>query len=264
MRCIALASLTMLLLYGGPAEAKEKSSSSLVVGFINVDWFPFHYEEGQRIKGFSIDVVAAVLKQMRREVEFRPTPFSAGLSELKNGEMDAYFGLGKNLSRIEQFHYSDTPLYVDETVLVGKVDDDFKFNGDVSSLIGSRVGIIKGAIHGPAFDNMNGIIRVPHDSGKVRTAQFFHDLEAGDYRFIVVNARAGATHYLRNLGLQNKLRIYREPVAIKSYFLVFSKRIKNFEKISRRFNRVHKLFRSTAEYDALLEKYNLSRKLFPR
>lgn len=254
----------LIVLCAAPAEANERGGSSLSVGFINVDWYPFQYDVDTQVKGFAIDVVGAVLAQMRREVALHPVPFSTGLARLESGELDAYFGLAKNLERIDQFRYSEAPLYVDETVLIGRADEAFVFNGDVSSLIGSRVGVIKGAIHGAAFDNMNGIIRVPHDSGKIRTAQFFHDVLSDKYRFVAVNARAGAVHYLKNLGLQDKLKIFTEPIAVKTYYLVFSNKMPILKRTAKRFNRVHRLFRSTKEYGALLEKYQLSRKLFPR
>lgn len=245
-------------------QANEQSATALSVGFINVDWYPFHFEKDNGTEGFAIDVVDAVMEQMRRDVDFQPAPFSVGLARLENAELDAFFGLAKNQKRIEQYHYSQDPLYLDETVLISRIDEPFVFNGDVSSLIGNRIGVIKGAIHGPAFDNMTGIIRVPHDSGKLRTAQFFNDMLTDKYRFIVVNSRSGAEHYLKKLGLQDQLKIYTEPVAIKTYYLVFSNKMANLEKTTKRFNRIHRLFRSTKGYEALLEKYNLNRKLFPR
>ncbi len=246
------------------AYANEETQSEISVGFINVDWFPFSFIKDEQVAGFAIDVATVVLEQQRRKVDFQSKQFSQALESLKSGELDAFFGLGKNLDRIDQFHFSRDPLYVDETVLIGQTDDPFIYNGDVSSLIGKRIGIIKGAIHGPAFDNMTGIIRVPHDSGIVRTAQFFNDILTDKYDFLAVNSRVGAEHFLIKLNLQDQLKIYEEPIAIKNYYLVFSNKLNDLENITNRFNRIHRLFQSTNEYKSLLDKYNLSPKLFPR
>jgi len=245
------------------AQTSGNKGAKVSVGFINVNWAPFQVEKDGVFQGFALDVVAAVLKQMRSGVEFRPLSFAKALKSLKTGDLDAYVGLGKTLKRTEQYLFTKDPIYIDETVLVGRKEDSFVFNGDVSSLIGMRVGMINGAVHGPAFDNMSGIIRVPHDSGRIATPAFFNDIVVGEkMRFAVTNSRFGTVYYLKSLGYTDKLKIYNEPVAIKTYFIVFSLKSPHLKETAERFDKAHRLFRSTSGYSALLRKYNLTNKFY--
>ncbi len=248
-----------------PIPARADDDAPLNVGFLDINWIPFSYQLEKHPQGFAVDVVNGVLKQMRRDVDFQRYTLADGLNGLKNGKVESFIGLGTNPERAEQFLFTNTPLFYDETVLIGRSDDSFVFNGDVSTLIGKKVAVLDGAIHGPAFDTMQGINRVPLDTSRgISPFQYFEGLLKRKYQFFALNSRAGGIYQINNFKLQNDLKVHAEPIAVKSYYLVFSKNRPNAKENAKRFDRVHKLFRSTDEYTTLLEKYNLSPKLFPR
>ena len=260
---LTFASIILLLSTITPLiSAKAANSAPLTIGYINIDWIPFSYNKDNQAHGFAIEVVEAVINQMRHEFTFERRPFATALEQLQAGSLDVFIGLALNQERREQYHYTAAPLYYDETVLIARSDERFDFNGDVSSLIGERVAIIKGAIHGPAFDNMDGIIRIDREAKMFEDRKLYQELLEDKFRFIAINARAGMAYHLNGLGLQDRLKIYDVPIANRSLYLIFSKKVPNAEQYIQRFNRIHRLFRSTDEYGALLDKYKLNRKLF--
>ncbi len=247
-----------------PARGFAANENPLSVGFYSVNWVPFSYEADGDYRGFALDVVKGVLKQMRHDVSIERTKLLSGMDRLQKGTLDSFIGLGVNTERAEKYLFTSDPIYYDETVLVSRADDTFTFDGDVSVLIGERVAIINGAILGPAFDNMFGIVRVRRDDADFRTPRAYQGLLDGEYRFIALNARAGLIHLLEKMNLRDKFRIFKAPIAIKPYYLVFSKTLPEARKYAERFNRIHRLFRSTKEYGDLLKEYNLNDKLYPR
>lgn len=109
---------------------------------------------------------------------------------------------------------------------------------------------------------MSGIQCVPFDLGALKIERMLENLNNGLYRFAVLNSRVGLERALQKSDFHDKLKIYKKPIALKSYYVAFSKHLPAAEAFVKRFDRIHKLYRSTAHYDALLDKYNLDRELF--
>lgn len=252
------------LMFFGSLTASGQEDTKVSIGFININWMPFSYENQGSYKGFALDVISRVFSQMRTGIKFERKKLAEGMERIKLGNLDAFVGITPNEERRKTFIFSNEPIYYDETVLISRGDDPFVFNGDVSTLIGEKIVIINGSIHGPAFDNMHGIIRIPRAGREFRNEQLYQELFDGKFRFIASNARYGIEHLLNSINLSGKVKTHKQPIAIKPYFLAFSRHLPNAQDLADRFDRVHQLFRSSPNYKLMLDKYKLNKKLFPK
>ena len=190
---------------------------------------------------------------MHQDTEFRAMPLVEGLADLDAGKLDAFIGLGPTRPRMEQYLFTQAPLFADQTILATSVNYPFAFNGDVSTLIGQHVFIMKGALHGDAFDNMSGIIHEPVDATREAFAKGFQEIIDGRRHFIVLNSLRATSEYLKKTGIFDNIKIYKDPIATRRFFVVMSKSASNGKDKVNRFNKLYRLFRSTRAYQRLIE-----------
>ncbi len=128
------------------APAKTVGDDTLIVGF-DESFPPYEWLENKESKGFNLDVVAAVVAKMGRQVEFRGLPWAQAMTDLKAGEIHLLSGAGitderkKFMIYTDSFAASDYVIFSrnDNTAISGTTKDEV-----MKSLASKKVGVLAG------------------------------------------------------------------------------------------------------------------------
>jgi polar amino acid transport system substrate-binding protein len=140
----------ILLLLSAIAMTATATQDVLVVG----DTFRGHYEQNAdgKISGLSVDLLLAIAKKNGDNITFKMYPWPRALLMVANHKADIVSGMYRTPEREQHYLFCDNPYYLEQVLLYVRTDSNITWNGDLSSLKGKRVGVIRGWYYGPKFD----------------------------------------------------------------------------------------------------------------
>jgi polar amino acid transport system substrate-binding protein len=144
MRKLVLFLLSVLALI--TASANE----IVVVG----DQFNRHYELNAKgeFSGLSVDVLRAIAKKNGDTLVFRLYPFARAQALVEHGKADIICGMYKTSEREKKFLFAATPYYQDQIRFYVRNGSNITWNGDLSTVRGKHVGIVRSWYYGPKFE----------------------------------------------------------------------------------------------------------------
>ncbi len=115
--------------------------------------FPFILEQKQdgKIDGLGADIARKIVHRLGHNLKIRLFPFKRALLMIENGEADVLIGPYKSAEREKFMYYNKYAFYQDPMVFYVKVDNSFKWDGELSSLKGKRIGLTRGWSYGTKF-----------------------------------------------------------------------------------------------------------------
>jgi len=142
--------MLILLLLSAIATTSAATQDVLVVG----DTFHGHYEQSAdgKISGLSVDLLRAIAKKNGDNISFKMYPWSRALLMVANGKADIVNGMYKTPERERHYLFCDNPYYLEQVLFYVRADSNISWNGDLASLKGKRVGVIRGWYYGPKFE----------------------------------------------------------------------------------------------------------------
>ena len=146
-------------------KAQDKSKKPLKVA-TNATFVPFEFKgEGDSdYKGYEVDMIRAVAKQMGRDLEFNNIPFSGIIPIIQQGDMDiAVAGMTVTKERADKVLFA-APFYESKLVILTRKDSGIK---SVADLSGHSVAVQMGTT-GADYAQKLGL----------QTKQFDHNAEA--------------------------------------------------------------------------------------
>ncbi len=179
------------------------------------DFPPFEYQQDGEPKGTHVAIIRQVCERLGVTPVFLSRPFARAMADARSGQVDGIFSLFWSKVRASEFHFADTPLSFEDTVV-------FVTRGDlhpasVRDLAGLRVGVIRGYYYGEGVST-----QLPADVDQ------FKDMEAllrmlGEGRIDAALATRHSGEYtIRQMGYQDRARIALQ-LSRRPLFIAFTK-----------------------------------------
>lgn len=143
----------MIVLFFLPADVLADK-----LAFVTIDFPPRGFVKNGAVTGLSVEVVRELCKRIGVECEFRILPWKRALKYVKAGRADAIFAVRHTEERTGFLHYPAEPLDVGKTVIMALKGSGIKLSG-TDDLKGKSVGVVRGYVYEPTFDNLQGVKR---------------------------------------------------------------------------------------------------------
>ena len=121
-----------------------------VVTIVSDVWCPYNCDAANREQGFMIDVTREILSRVGYDVRYVNQTWSAALSDVASGRMDAV--VGSSQSEAKDLVLAGEPLGENRTCFFTREDDPFVYRQGMS-LLSRRVGAIAGYLYGDPIDS---------------------------------------------------------------------------------------------------------------
>lgn len=170
---------------------------------------PKMYVQEGKSRGILVDILQyADQRLVNDKLRLALYPWARAYMQASSGD-GGIVGLSWTRRRDDLFDYSD-PLFFDEVVVVVRRGSEFPFKA-LSDLRGKRVGIVRGASYGEAFDRAQtaGVFTVDGDNGANNR---LHKLVAGRIDCALFN--------VGKAGFEETLRIHKEFMPYKDALVV--------------------------------------------
>jgi len=116
-------------------------------------------EDTPYFDGYSWDIFRESLHIMGYTIQLKVEPWARALKEFEAGEVDLLFPAGKNKKRLAKFNYSQQAINEAHFVIYINTTDSIQWHG-LTSLIGLKIGVIRGYNYGNKWNDTKGISKV--------------------------------------------------------------------------------------------------------
>lgn len=126
----------------GESEASEgtKGDNVITVGAVP-DGFPTSFKEDDELKGFSVDIIKAIVEEAGYEIEFVMTDWNGVLANLQSGKIDTASNFAATEERGQDYNFT-APYYSSKAAIATAEDDDTL--KEIEDLTGKQIGNIMG------------------------------------------------------------------------------------------------------------------------
>lgn len=227
-------------------------------------WYPFTYEESGQSKGIHIDVAAKALTNLGYKPNFTPLPWKRCLEASAMGKYTAVVSASYKPDRARYLAYPPDAALVQvsewritqvEYVVITLKNSNLQFRGDLRSL--SRP--VRAPLGYSIVDDLRNegidVLTAPD----IRTCM---QQLIKSRRGTVITPPQNARRLNQNPRFSEKIKIHRQPIKTKSYFLVFPRKDQKLSPVQMQavWNEIARL-RTAPEYiDRLFESYAQSGK----
>jgi polar amino acid transport system substrate-binding protein len=215
---------------------------------------PISYEANGKVTGFGTDLTNEIFSRLKTPIEISIVPSSRALSMIELGTADALFALAKTAER-EAFAVYPTEAFIEQPIALYVLKDSpIAFNGDIKTLSGYSIGIIRGGRLSPEFDEA------------VKNKLFPKLNEVNDYSQnilmldgkridIAIGPRYSILFAAREAGKIGSIKELATPLTKSSpAYLVFSKKGKAAA-LASQVDATLKAMKKDGTYDKLMQKY---------
>ena len=113
-------------------------------------WFPMNGEPGSDQPGYMIEFAQAIFGARGYQVDYRVMPWSRSLLNVSLGLSDCVVGAYKEDA--PGFVFPETSWGENQNLFWKRADSEWHFDGDLSSLEGLQIGLIRNYAYSPGFD----------------------------------------------------------------------------------------------------------------
>ncbi|WP_108650855.1 substrate-binding periplasmic protein [Dongshaea marina] len=124
--------LVLCICISGPAIASTTSSQPFTLRIITEEWAPYNYMEKGVLKGFSVEIVRAVMKQLGEEHKIELLPGARGERLLDYEPNVMNFSLFRTREREPRYKWIG-PIS-EESIYFYKLADNHKTYGDIQQI----------------------------------------------------------------------------------------------------------------------------------
>ncbi|MFE8070258.1 transporter substrate-binding domain-containing protein [Marinobacteraceae bacterium S3BR75-40.1] len=242
---IVAACIAIVLWWGGTVAAAPP------LRIVTESWPPYVYASDGHLKGVDWEVVQAVFQQMDQPVELVFCPWKRCLFMIQEKRADAILDVSHTPAREDFMTFPETPIsQAPTTFFYRKGTPPPQSLTDVQ---GRKVGTMAGYEYCPAIDSA-GVIREDNKSLESN----FKKLMLGRVSLVIANTVVG-THTLEEMGLRDDIAVTWHLLLChgEANYLAFSRK-PELEPLARRFSEALRHFKTTPQYDALLDRYGLN------
>jgi len=221
--------------------------------FVTLHFPPLEYENDKhRAEGAVVEVVRTIMGKLGHTVTIRVLPWTRAMKMVGSGKADAIFTAYKNAEREKFLDYSEEVLLEQEIYFYKKRGSPLDFNGHISSIQDTRIGIVSTISYGQVFDQYRQFILLDKAN---QLAHNFQKLAKGRID-LLPSTYYVAEHTIRHMGIEKQVE--RLPKMIESLpsYIAFSKK-RDLHLLRKQFDGELKKMKRTGEYSRLLHKHGL-------
>ena len=210
------------------------------VSLVSLNWSPY---AGKDLKneGFTTEILTKIFTKAGYNVKFTFLPWNRALVYCKLGKYNAVFNAYTSKKREENYAVSDPYL---NTELVLCVKKDFPLNSfnSLQELKEYKIGIVKGYVNSPEFDACDFLQKEPARNDEINLRK----LLANRVQIISID-KYTATDLLKEKNNLDSVKFLNPPLDKKPLYLLFSRKVKGYEKILSDFNSTLKTLKKNNE-----------------
>ncbi|MCP3921368.1 MAG: transporter substrate-binding domain-containing protein [Desulfobacterales bacterium] len=216
------------------------------------DYAPYHYPNDNKVKGYVVELIDAVMKRMGHSAEFKIYPWKRCLYSSKSGMVDGIAFIFKNNDRSKWLHYQKGNVIAYERIAFYKIKGfKFSYDGDLSK-IKDRIGVISGMSYGPKFDTAIPSLKI---EGVNSVKILLKKIVKGRHPLLVNNTMV-TDWYGKKMGFTNKIERVNPPISKNNGYIAFSKKTVT-ETLSKQFAKALTQFKQTAKFKKIQKKYSV-------
>ncbi|MGH1372277.1 MAG: substrate-binding periplasmic protein [Cellvibrionaceae bacterium] len=249
-------SITLLLVITSFASAEQSLSRAPITAATSDGWAPYEFYDPntKRMTGYSTEVIRAVLAKMNRPLApIQSLPWTRAQEMLFSGELDLLYSATPSPNRLQLARVTPEPIVTSHWVLFVLIKHRAQLTyGELSDLIGHRIGTVQGYTYTPEFWH---IVRTQAVTNPVLTdEQNFKMLMQGRVDFVIAEL-ANGLEIIHQLNIEDQVMALREnPVRTTTLHPVFSRHNITAETVER-FSQELRAFKQTEQHHQLYKKF---------
>ena len=250
-RLMRLAWVLLLPLPGVAVLRPAMAAERLVVGAT------FHqiFEQGAdgRWQGMGVEVVRTLAARAGDTVRFQLYPWPRALAMVERGQADILVALYSTPERQRRYAFFDRPLYSDRLVLYQRRGATHHWQGDLRSLAGQRIAVVRGWYYGERFEQARPLFDV---SEVALTENALQMLLHGRVDSVATNAR-NSTALISSLKLDARVQLLCPDIDQLDAYLAFP-RTPRFAAARERYNELFEQMARSGELERIGARYGVT------
>ncbi len=244
--CALMAIVMVVTLLAGCAQAAPSAKKFVIAS--DASFPPMEFvDEAKKIVGFDIDLINAIAKDQKFEVEIKNTAWDGIFAGLEAGQYDAILSsVTITDERKEKYDFSDPYFNANQGIVVRADDNTIKTEKD---LAGKTVGVQIETTGAIAVRKIEGARIKQFDTPDLAML----DLVNKNVDAVVVDTPVAAGYALQSEQFKGKLKIASEIVTDETYGLTVQKG--DPKKLLPLFNAGLKNIKASGEYNKIYEKW---------
>jgi len=208
---------------------------------------PFMYGAEGKVLGVYPAILAEAFKKMGVPLEMEAVPWKRAIAAIDEGKAGVG-GIYKNEERLKKYDYSDK-LFDEVIQVYVRKGAEFAFSG-VPSLIGKKVGVLRGWSYGDDFDAAAKAGKIITDEAE-GDAQNFAKLAAGRIDAVLAIRESGDIN-MASPDMAKAVAALPTPLSSSPSFLAFNKSAKKTDVLAK-FNAAIAQMKADGSLDALVK-----------
>lgn len=232
-----------LILTGFVKPKGSQRNTFKVVGDDNHPPYEFVDENGE-YKGFNVDIMKAISKEIGVEVELLPMSWFTALYELNYGDADIIQGMSKTAERENKYLFMTSTMTNKQVIFVR---NENKLISNLEDLSGHEVSFQEGDVNEERLREVSGIIYKPKENQREGILALIN----GEVDAFVGNMEVGL-YNIQKLGKSKDVKIVGQPLSIVKYGPAT---LKGNEEIVSLFNKGMDAIKKNGTYDKIYGKW---------
>ncbi len=259
--CLSIVGIMILLGYLSPIYGEDK----IVTIATLTDYSPYCFEkknskpiikekisvgsDSSHFQGYSWDIVRESFQESGYTIILETYPWKRAMLNVERGMADVIFPAVKTEEREKTFYFSDEYVHFTNVILYLSKDSGFKWNG-IKSLIGKRVGVIRGWSYGKQWEASSKKI----EAHEVDSIQRCFVLLKFNRVIGIVGYEIPFDYYIKQNNLTNKY-IKSPSINSKPSYLMGTKSNKKTHKILAAFDKGKREIIQNGKFDQIVNKW---------
>lgn len=229
------------------------SQASLEIVRGDGDWNPLEWEIDGYFYGFHVELIQEAADLADLEISFTSYPWARAISSVKNDNADAIMYVSRNEER-ENFLYYDERNVISEVsfIILVRNDSNIEYNGSLSALSGSRIGITRGFVYGKSYEQYSDSFLITESKSLELSIRMLNSGRVD----AVLSSRIDIKNDVKDRELMNHVRILEPSYETDLVYLAFNRKRVSTD-IIEKFSQAISQVKESDFYKRLLEKYRL-------
>ena len=217
------------------------------------DSIPTSYVENGKPTGILVDVINEAFRRAGYKVEVKLMPWARCIAAAKSGAVDGIFSVYMTPERQQFMTYTDEVLITQVQAFFVRADSSLTFDGDLTKLRGTSIGVIKKTSYGPRLD-------AALNTGIFKKIDFTTNSELNVRKLIagridmIPSYRHVVLSTAKKVGALDKIKQLSPDIEAIPSYLAFTKK-RDFTKLIRDYDKAIASMKKDGSYEQIFNRY---------